>query len=83
MLQTLLNFSLGSIVLVGGLALAIYFLLQYILDPLRDIPGPFLARFTRWVRSNPYTGLLFLCMRAPEPGGVSGAAVLCPPVCCS
>ena len=59
MLQTLLNFSLGSIVLVGGLALAIYFLLQYILDPLRDIPGPFLARFTRWVRSIPILDCCF------------------------
>ncbi len=38
----------GSYILLGCGVLVLYLLVQYILDPLRDIPGPFLARFTRF-----------------------------------
>lgn len=57
MLQRLLDLSAGTlIVLVCGiniLALAI----QYILDPLKAVPGPFAARFTRlWYFLEIYKG---------------------------
>jgi hypothetical protein len=48
MLQKLVDLSAGSLVLLFSSIFILYFLLQYALDPLRDIPGPFLARFTRW-----------------------------------
>jgi hypothetical protein len=43
-----IDFSAASIALCGVGALLVYLLVQFILDPLGDIPGPFLARFTRW-----------------------------------
>jgi hypothetical protein len=46
MLQNIL--SLSSLGLGASVFLILYFLLPVIFDPLRDIPGPFLARFTRW-----------------------------------
>src|SRR5687767_8103807 len=48
MLQKVVEPSAGSLVLLGSGILVAYWLLQIILDPLRDIPGPPLARFTRW-----------------------------------
>jgi uncharacterized membrane protein len=48
MLQKLVDLSAGSLVLLFSSIFILYFLLQYTLDPLRDIPGPFLTRFTRW-----------------------------------
>lgn len=44
-----------SIVLPAGVL--IYDLLQYLLDPLRSLPGPFLARFSRlWYFFELYKG---------------------------
>lgn len=57
MLERLLNLSFGEVTTLGIVILFVYFLLQYILDPLRDIPGPFLARFTRlWYFLEIYKG---------------------------
>jgi len=57
MLQELLALSLGTISL---LLFALYIVLRAVyvaLDPLRDIPGPFLARFTRiWYFFEIYKG---------------------------
>ncbi len=48
MLQILLGPSISSLAAIFlGICVA-YFLLQILLDPLRDIPGPLLARFTRF-----------------------------------
>lgn len=52
-----ISFSVPAVVLFSGAAFILYFLLQFILDPLRDIPGPFLARFTRlWYFIEIYKG---------------------------
>ena len=52
-----IDFSIATVGIVGGAALIIYLLIQFILDPLRDIPGPFLARFTRlWYLIEIYKG---------------------------
>ena len=52
-----INFSVASAGIFSGAALTLYFLLQFILDPLRDVPGPFLARFTRlWYFIELYKG---------------------------
>lgn len=49
MISTLNSLSLTSlIVLICGVVILYLFLNNYILDPLRSVPGPFLARFTRW-----------------------------------
>lgn len=51
------HFSVASVALVSGAALVLYSLLQFILDPLRNIPGPFFARFTRlWYFIEIYKG---------------------------
>jgi hypothetical protein len=57
MLQLLLNLGLGYIFLLfSGIYLG-YCILQSILDPLRQIPGPLLARFTRlWYVWQVYKG---------------------------
>lgn len=52
-----IDFSVATVGIVSGAALIIYLLIQFILDPLRDIPGPFLARFTRlWYLIEIYKG---------------------------
>jgi hypothetical protein len=53
-----IDFSVSTMGVVGGAAaLILYPLFQIILDPLRDIPGPFLARFTRlWYFIEIYKG---------------------------
>lgn len=48
MLQRLLDIPLGSAVLLLGGLYTLFVLAQYVLNPLRNIPGPFLARFTRF-----------------------------------
>ena len=48
MLQTLLDLSFGGLALGAGGFFVLYFIIDFIRDPLRDIPGPLLARFTRW-----------------------------------
>lgn len=52
-----IEFSAVGVSLFAVGALLVYFLVQFILDPLRDIPGPFLARFTRlWYLAEIYKG---------------------------
>ena len=52
-----LNFSVATLGLFGGGGVLVYFLLQQILDPLRSVPGPFFARFTRlWYFIHVYKG---------------------------
>jgi hypothetical protein len=48
MLQQILSLSLGSSVLLLSTLYIVFLLVQFALDPLRDIPGPLLARFTRF-----------------------------------
>jgi len=48
MLQQILSLSLGrTFLLLSGLY-SVFLFIQFVRDPLRDIPGPFLARFTRF-----------------------------------
>ena len=52
-----LGLSVVSVALLSGAIPILYFLLQFTLDPLRDIPGPLLARFTRlWYFIEIYKG---------------------------
>lgn len=52
-----INFSPTSVAAFSGAAIILYFLLQSTFDPLRDIPGPLLARFTRlWYFIEIYKG---------------------------
>jgi hypothetical protein len=54
--QLLLHVSPTTLLLLP-LVFLIYHIIQYILDPLRSIPGPFLARFTRlWYFLEIYKG---------------------------
>jgi hypothetical protein len=56
-LQKLFDLSSSNLILLGCGLVALYFLIRFILDPLRDIPGPFLARFTRlWYFIEIYKG---------------------------
>jgi hypothetical protein len=48
MLQQILSLSLGNTVLLLSALYTVFLLVQFALDPLRDIPGPLLARFTRF-----------------------------------
>lgn len=48
MLQNLLDLSFGSFALLACGLFMLYFVFDFIRDPLRDIPGPLLARFTRF-----------------------------------
>jgi hypothetical protein len=48
MLQNLLSLSSASLVIIVLGILVSYVVVPALFDPLRDIPGPFLARFTRW-----------------------------------
>ncbi|KAG9237237.1 cytochrome P450 [Amylocarpus encephaloides] len=47
MLHLLLSFSTPMLCLVGALLFAIFLVGQYLSGPLRSVPGPFLAKFTR------------------------------------
>ena len=47
MFQPILNLSVFSLFLLLSGFYGIILAIQFVLDPLRDIPGPFLARFTR------------------------------------
>jgi hypothetical protein len=47
MLQILLALSVPKLLLLGCGIYILFLLTQCLLDPLRSIPGPFLARFTR------------------------------------
>jgi hypothetical protein len=48
MLQQIFNLELGSTFLFLSGLYAVFLFVQFVLDPLRDIPGPLLARFTRF-----------------------------------
>ncbi|KUJ08628.1 cytochrome P450 [Mollisia scopiformis] len=48
MISQLTSLSPTSILLLPLLYIFYLFLFNYILDPLRSVPGPYLARFTRW-----------------------------------
>ncbi|OWP00859.1 hypothetical protein B2J93_2552 [Marssonina coronariae] len=57
MFARLLDFSAASLALLTCEVYLVYILLQAILDPLRSVPGPFLARFTRlWYFIKVYQG---------------------------
>ena len=57
MLQNFVDLPLGSAALVAGGLFILYFIISFIRDPLRDIPGPLLARFTRlWYFIEIYKG---------------------------
>jgi len=57
MLQEVLEISYPSLALIACGIFVVYLLLRVLLDPLRDIPGPFLARFTRiWYFIEVYKG---------------------------
>ncbi|KAL3418686.1 cytochrome p450 pisatin [Phlyctema vagabunda] len=57
MISNLADVSLGSLLLSCGGLLVLYVIGQYALDPLRRIPGPFFARFTRlWYFVEIYKG---------------------------
>ena len=46
--EQLLNISPITLFILLPAGVLIYGLLQYFLDPLRSLPGPFLARFSRF-----------------------------------
>lgn len=48
LLNLLPEVSLIQLLLLSSGIYTVYILLRALLDPLRDVPGPFLARFTRW-----------------------------------
>jgi hypothetical protein len=57
LLQSLLDLSLRSYALVVGSLFILYFIFDFVRDPLRDVPGPLLARFTRlWYFIEIYNG---------------------------
>jgi hypothetical protein len=57
MIQDILNLGAGSIILLIFGIYFLYNLVLILLDPLRDVPGPFLARFTRlWYFWEVYKG---------------------------
>jgi len=57
MLQEVLYLSYTTLTLIPRGILVVYLFLQVLLDPLRHIPGPFLARFTRlWYFVEIYKG---------------------------
>ncbi|KFY35733.1 hypothetical protein V494_05668 [Pseudogymnoascus sp. VKM F-4513 (FW-928)] len=57
MLEVLLSLPLGSILLLGAGFYIIFSFILWLIDPLRTIPGPILARFTRlWYLYKIYKG---------------------------
>jgi hypothetical protein len=57
MLHRILDLGLVSLAFIASGSYLLYFLVQALLDPLRAIPGPFLARFTRfWYFNKVYQG---------------------------
>ncbi len=47
-LDSVLDVSPTTLIIFFPAGVLIYSLLQYIFDPIRSIPGPFLARFSRF-----------------------------------
>jgi hypothetical protein len=57
MINGLLELSAGSLIFLALGLCAAYGIISAAIDPLRDIPGPFLARFTRlWYFFEVYKG---------------------------
>ena len=57
MIQSVLDLSLSSYALVIGSLFVLYQIVDFVRDPLRDIPGPPLARITRvWYFMGIYKG---------------------------
>jgi hypothetical protein len=57
LLQRALDVSPTTLILCTPAFFLLYHFIQYVLDPLRSIPGPFLARFTRlWYFLEIYKG---------------------------
>ncbi|OBT80300.1 hypothetical protein VF21_00724 [Pseudogymnoascus sp. 05NY08] len=57
MLKELLSLSLGSVLPLGAGLYVVYNLVLWLIDPLRCVPGPLLARFTRlWYLYKIYKG---------------------------
>lgn len=57
MLEGLLSVSLGNILPLGASLYVLVCLAQCLIDPLRNVPGPLLARFTRlWYLYKIYKG---------------------------
>lgn len=57
MLKELLSLSLGSILALGAGLYAVFGLVTWLIDPLRSVPGPTIARFTRlWYLYKIYKG---------------------------
>jgi hypothetical protein len=57
MLQHLAEVFAGPLFLISCCLFLLFCVIQVLLDPLRSIPGPFLARFTRlWYFYNVYKG---------------------------
>ena len=56
-LESLLDVSSTTLIVVFAVGILIYSVLQYAFDPLCSIPGPFLARFSRlWYFLEIYKG---------------------------
>lgn len=57
MLQKLLDLSFGSLALLAAGLAVLYYIYDFVRDPLRDVPGPLLARFSRlWYFIEVYKG---------------------------
>lgn len=57
MLEALLSLPLGTIFLLGSGLYVLFSLVLGLIDPLRSVPGPLLARFTRlWYIYKIYKG---------------------------
>lgn len=57
MLEELLSLPLGSILPLGASLYILFCLVLWFIDPLRSVPGPLLARFTRlWYLYKIYKG---------------------------
>jgi hypothetical protein len=74
MLQSILDLSSTNLVLAVAVGILIlYLILPVLFDPLRDIPGPFLARFTRYAYCP--TRLLLPRKKAEKLGDISAFRV--------
>lgn len=57
MIQELLSLPLGNILFLGASLYVLFSLVLWLIDPLRSVPGPLLARFTRlWYLYQIYKG---------------------------
>lgn len=52
--MTILSLPVGQIIALAVTAVLAYYIIRYITSPLKDIPGPFLAKFTNFWRVYDY-----------------------------